>query len=51
VTMTNAKGQFSSSLAEYALAACAYFAKDFARLVRQQQAKQWINYDIQELYV
>jgi hypothetical protein len=51
VKMTNAKGQFSSSLAEYALAACAYFAKDFARLVRQQQAKQWINYDIQELYV
>jgi D-isomer specific 2-hydroxyacid dehydrogenase, catalytic domain len=51
VHMTNAKGQFSSSLAEYALAACSYFAKDFARLVRQQQAKQWINYDIQELYV
>jgi hypothetical protein len=49
--VTNAKGQFSSSLAEYALAACSYFAKDFPRLVQQQKAKQWINFDIQELYV
>ena len=49
--VTNAKGQFSSSLAEYALGACTYFAKDFPRLVRQQQKKQWENFDIQELYV
>lgn len=51
LAVTNAKGQFSSSLAEYALAACSYFAKDFARLARQQQAKQWKNYDIEELCV
>jgi phosphoglycerate dehydrogenase-like enzyme len=49
--VTNAKGQFSSSLAEYALGACTYFAKDFPRLVQQQQNKQWKNFDIQELYV
>jgi hypothetical protein len=49
--VTNAKGQFSSSLAEYALGACSYFAKDFPRLVRQQKAKQWLSYDIEELYV
>jgi hypothetical protein len=47
--VTNAKGQFSSSLAEYALGACTYFAKDFPRLVQQQQKKQWINFNIQEL--
>ena len=49
--VTNAKGQFSSSLAEYALGACTYFAKDFPRLVKQQQKKQWKIFDIQELYV
>ena len=47
--VTNAKGQFSSSLAEYALGACTYFAKEFPRLVKQQQQKQWNNFDIQEL--
>jgi hypothetical protein len=49
--VTNAKGQFSSSLAEYALLACSYFAKNVPRLVRQQRAKKWQNFDIQELYV
>lgn len=49
--VTNAKGQFSSSLAEYALAACSYFAKDFNRLARQQKAKRWENYDIENLCV
>jgi hypothetical protein len=44
ITMTNAKGQFSSSLAEHALAACSYFAKDYPRLRRNQQAKQWDQY-------
>lgn len=49
--VTNAKGQFSSSLAEYALLACSYFAKNVPRLVRQQKAKEWSNFNIQELYV
>jgi hypothetical protein len=49
--VTNAKGQFSSSLAEYALLACSYFAKNVPRLIRQQKAKLWENFDIQELYV
>ena len=47
--VTNAKGQFSSSLAEYALMACSYFAKDLPRLMRQKSERQWINYDIEEL--
>lgn len=47
--VTNAKGQFSSSLAEYALFACSYFAKDLPRLMRQKSERKWINYDIEEL--
>jgi len=42
--MTNAKGQFSSTLAEYTMGAIAYFAKDFGRLKRSQQSKQWDRY-------
>jgi len=46
---TNAKGQFSSTLAEYTLMACSYFAKDLPRLRRQQQQKEWNKYSVQEL--
>lgn len=42
--MTNAKGQFSSTLAEYSMGAMTYFAKDFGRLKRNQGAKQWDKY-------
>jgi hypothetical protein len=44
IVMTNAKGQFSSTLAEYAMAACSFFAKDFARLRRNQRDKTWDRY-------
>jgi len=49
IPFTNAKGQFSSSLAEYTLMACSYFAKDLPRLMRQKQAQNWEKYDISEL--
>ena len=49
VQMTNAKGQFSSSLAEYVMMACSYFAKDLTRLLKNKKAKIWDNYDIMEL--
>jgi hypothetical protein len=42
--VTNAKGQFSSTLAEYAMGAMTFFAKDFARLKRNQQKKHWDKY-------
>jgi hypothetical protein len=42
--MTNAKGQFSSTLAEYALGAMTYFAKDFPRLQRSKATKTWHKY-------
>lgn len=49
IKVTNAKGQFSSSLAEYALMACSYFAKDLPRLIHQQQNSKWMPYDVEEL--
>mmetsp|Transcript_14448 Transcript_14448/g.34835 ORF Transcript_14448/g.34835 Transcript_14448/m.34835 type:complete len:454 (-) Transcript_14448:500-1861(-) len=49
IVMTNAKGQFSSSLAEYAMMACSYFAKDVPRLLKQKGAKVWDDFDIEEL--
>ena len=47
--VTNAKGQFSSSLAEYVIMACSYFAKDLPRLMAQQKNKQWVKYNVEEL--
>jgi len=49
VPVTNAKGQFSSSLAEYTMMACSYFAKDLPRLLRQKDQKVWGKYDVEEL--
>jgi phosphoglycerate dehydrogenase-like enzyme len=49
VQVTNAKGQFSSSLAEYVMLACSYFAKDLPLLMRNKKGKVWDSYDIQEL--
>jgi phosphoglycerate dehydrogenase-like enzyme len=49
IIMTNAKGQFSSSLAEYVLLACSYFAKNIPRLLQQKGAKVWNDFDIEVL--
>ncbi len=49
IVMTNAKGQFSSSLAEYTMMACSYFDKDLPRFLKQQKAKDWNKYDVEEL--
>lgn len=49
IQITNAKGQFSSSLAEYVMMACSYFAKDLPRLMKQKKDKNWDNYNVEEL--
>jgi phosphoglycerate dehydrogenase-like enzyme len=49
ISVTNAKGQFSSTLAEYTMMACAYFAKDLPRLLRQKNSKHWEKYSVLEL--
>ena len=46
VTLTNGTGVFSASLGEFALAAILYFAKDFRRMVRNQQAGAWEAFDV-----
>eukprot|EP01041_Mallomonas_annulata_P016582 gene16582-34541_t len=47
--MTNAKGIFSSSLAEYVMGVCTYFSKDFPRLMRQKNEHKWEKYCVTEL--
>ncbi|MEW5314005.1 MAG: hypothetical protein WDW38_005534 [Sanguina aurantia] len=47
--LTNAKGCYSESLAEYALFACNYFAKDLPRLMRSQSLRRWDAYDVEML--
>lgn len=47
--LTNAKGMFSSTLAEYCMMACSYFAKDLPRLMRQKSEGSWNQYPILEL--
>jgi phosphoglycerate dehydrogenase-like enzyme len=41
ITMTNGRGVFSRSLAEWVIGALLYFAKDFRRLIRNQQRGVW----------
>lgn len=49
VTLTNAKGVYSHSLAEYALTACNWFAKDLPRLQAAKKAHNWDPYAVEEL--
>jgi phosphoglycerate dehydrogenase-like enzyme len=46
VIVTNGSGVFSPSLGEFALAAILYFAKDFRRMVRNQIAGVWEQFDV-----
>src|SRR2546425_8593608 len=46
VPLTNGSGVFSASLGEFTLAAILYFAKDFRRMVRNQQAGVWEAFDV-----
>jgi phosphoglycerate dehydrogenase-like enzyme len=46
VILTNASGVFSASLGEFAIAAILYFAKDFRRMIRNQAAGIWEQFDV-----
>ena len=48
--LTNSRGVFSRSLAEFALGAALFFAKDFRRMVAQQEAGVWERFDVEELF-
>ena len=49
VTVTNARGVYSHSLAEYALTCCSWFAKDLPRMRASQKAGKWDKFDVEEL--
>jgi phosphoglycerate dehydrogenase-like enzyme len=49
VPLTNGTGVFSLSLGEFALAAILYFAKDFRRMIRNQMAGRWEQFDVLEI--
>jgi phosphoglycerate dehydrogenase-like enzyme len=49
VPLTNGSGVFSQSLGEFALGAILYFAKDFRRMIRNQTAGVWEQFDVEEI--
>jgi phosphoglycerate dehydrogenase-like enzyme len=49
IPLTNGSGVFSQSLGEFALAAILYFAKDLGRMLRNQQAQRWEQFDVDEI--
>ncbi len=46
VPLTNGQGVFGPALAEFVVAAMFYFAKDLRRLIRQQAAARWEQFDV-----
>src|SRR6202042_2667441 len=49
IPFTNARGVYSQSLGEFVLAVMLYFAKDFPRMARSQQAAKWEPFDVLEI--
>lgn len=49
VPLTNGSGVFSASLGEFALTAILFFAKDLARMRRNQRARRWEQFDVEEI--
>jgi phosphoglycerate dehydrogenase-like enzyme len=49
VPVTNGSGVFSRPLAEFVIGAVLFFAKDFRRMVQNQEAAVWDPFDIQEV--
>jgi phosphoglycerate dehydrogenase-like enzyme len=49
VVLTNARGAYSRSLAEWTMAAVLFFAKDLRRLLRSQAQGRWDPFDPEEV--
>jgi phosphoglycerate dehydrogenase-like enzyme len=49
VPLTNGSGVFSPPLGEFALGAILFFAKDFRRMIRSQEAGVWDQFDMPEI--
>jgi phosphoglycerate dehydrogenase-like enzyme len=50
VPLTNARGVYKDSLGEFVMAAALFFAKDLRRMLRNQQAGRWEQFDVDVLY-
>lgn len=50
VVLTNGKGVFARSLAEFALTGMLWFAKDVRRMRRQQREHRWEKFTVSELH-
>jgi phosphoglycerate dehydrogenase-like enzyme len=49
VPLTNGRGVFSESLGEFCVGAALFFAKDFRRMLRSQEAGVWDQFDVEPL--
>jgi phosphoglycerate dehydrogenase-like enzyme len=49
VPVTNGRGVFKDSLAEFCMAAILFFAKDLRRLVSSQEAGKWEQFDVLQI--
>ena len=49
VPLTNGRGVFSESLGEFVVGAAIFFAKDFRRMLRSQEAGVWDQFDVQPI--
>ena len=49
IVLTNGSGVFSASLGEFVLGAILFFSKDFRRLIRNQAAGRWEQFDVEEI--
>lgn len=49
IIVTNSAGVFADALAEFAVAAMLWFAKDLRRLVRNQEARHWEPFTVERL--
>lgn len=50
IPLTNSKGAYSRTLAEYSIGAFLYFAKDMPRLLAQQKNKEFTKFPMRELH-
>jgi len=50
VLLTNARGVYSRSLAEFVILAAMFFSRDLRRLLRNQAEKRWEPFDVEELH-
>lgn len=49
VVLTNARGVYSNSLAEFALMGMKYFAMDMPRILKAKAEKRWDPFEVEEL--